>query len=190
MDNSLNISANEGSFNTKKNLAIVGDGNITTTAQNDAVVIQLSNNLTGLKSISTEALQVSNVVIDQNGINAGGQRISNIANAVAPNDAVNLGQLNSALSKVNQDMQTINNRIDKVEDRAYAGIAASNAMSMITPPSGVSNSVGVGFGQYANKQAVAIGYSYTTPNNKWRIRAAAAANGEKGSVAAGVNYSW
>ncbi|SPL72276.1 hemagglutinin [Acinetobacter stercoris] len=87
-------------------LSVLGDGNITTTASQGQIAVSLNKTLTDLTSIST-----GNTFIDSNGlsitggpsittagIDAAGKKISNVADGTAASDAINKGQLDTALT--------------------------------------------------------------------------------------------
>ncbi|MDO4894333.1 ESPR-type extended signal peptide-containing protein [Moraxella sp.] len=93
----LTFTGDTGSTNTKKlgdTLAITGDDNIITTASEQGMAISLNRNLTA------DSLSIGNVLINNAGINAGNQVVSNVANGVADNDAVNVAQLKANSVKV------------------------------------------------------------------------------------------
>lgn len=61
-------------------------------------------------SVVSDKMTVGNIIIDKaTGINGGGKTISNIANGVNATDAVNKGQLDSAINNVNNNINVIAN---------------------------------------------------------------------------------
>ncbi|CAM9323887.1 Trimeric autotransporter adhesin YadA-like C-terminal membrane anchor domain-containing protein [Acinetobacter bereziniae] len=61
-------------------------------------------------SVVSDKMTVGNIIIDKaTGINGGGKTISNIANGVNASDAVNKGQLDSAINNVNNNINVIAN---------------------------------------------------------------------------------
>ncbi|MBP3222246.1 MAG: YadA-like family protein [Neisseriaceae bacterium] len=83
------------------NLKMVGsNANITTTASGDTVTFALNNDLT-LTSVSTGGVKLS-----ANGLNNGGKKITGVANGTANTDAVNVGQLNTAITNAGTAAQT------------------------------------------------------------------------------------
>ncbi|KGQ69415.1 hypothetical protein OA57_11735, partial [Chelonobacter oris] len=100
---------NDSSTGIKKlgeEVAFSGDDNITTAATADGVQVKLNTTLTGLESVT-----IGDVVINNQGIDAGDKQIKNVAsagdisNAENAKNAVNAGDLNSAISNVNNAIQ-------------------------------------------------------------------------------------
>ncbi|WP_249185784.1 YadA family autotransporter adhesin [Burkholderia ambifaria] len=107
-------------------------------------------------------------------IGAPGQerKLANVADAVLPHDAVNLKQLNA------------------VARRAYSGVAAATALSMIPDVDlGKTIAVGVGMGSYLGYQAVALGASVRIGENL-KVRAGAGISSASTTWGAGASYSW
>lgn len=116
---------------------------------NSGVTIQNGPSMTaadgfkyGVSTINDTGLTVGNATVQDNkiaidggpsmtkeGVNAGGQKITNVANGdVSANstDAVNGGQLYSAIDNVNHD-------ISNVDNRARKGIAGAAALAALHP---------------------------------------------------------
>ena len=157
----------------------VGDGkNITTAANGDTVKIELNKNIevdsvtAGSTVVNNDGVKVGNngVAITQNGLNNGGQVISNVAAGVRPTDAVNVSQLNNAVGSVY-------GRIDSVEKHANAGIAQSlAAANMPTASQPGEGMLSISGGVYRGEQGYAIGYSQLSENGRWVIRATGSGN--------------
>ena len=157
----------------------VGDGqNITTAANGDTVKIELNKNIkvdsvtAGSTVVNNDGVKVGNngVALTPNGLNNGGQVISNVAAGVRPTDAVNVSQLNNA-------MGSVYGRIDSVEKHANAGtaqaLAAANMPTASQPGEGMLSISG---GVYRGEQGYAIGYSQLSENGRWVIRATGSGN--------------
>ncbi len=94
-----------------------GDGNIITTVSNNKIAFALNHtlNLTGAGSVTMGDVVVNNggitiangttnnqtVSLTKDGLNNGGNKITNVANGTAPTDAVNLSQLNEVKTTAN-----------------------------------------------------------------------------------------
>ena len=82
--------------------------------------------------------------------------------------------------------QNLHHRINKLEDRAYAGIASATAMASI--PSSDESGLGVGVGGFADKHAVAISYQHNL--GRLKLKLGASANNEKPTYGAGFFYKF
>ena len=96
------------------NIGVVSDGK-------GALNVKLAKDLQGLSSVTTDTLKVPGataddpgVVINKDGINAGGKKITNVANGTDDSDAVNYGQLKGVQETVNNHTTNINNITEKV----------------------------------------------------------------------------
>ena len=111
--------------------------------------------------------------------------LSNVADGKAPNDAVNVKQL--------QEMGAgLNNRIDAVEDNANAGTATALAVAGLPQAYMPGKSmVSMSGGVYRGESGYALGYSTISEGGNWVIKAAASGNsqGYFGGTA-GVGYQW
>ena len=161
---------------------IAGGNNITTSVDpaTKTATVGLKNDIT-VNSVASGGYTVtgSTVTLNANGLNNGGNRITNVADGQNNDDAVNVGQLNRAIagitgvSNFNQAFTNINNRIDEVEDTAKRGIAAVAAMDIEYPeqrPGQVAT--GVGVAHYSGKTALGIGTTFLTENGKVKVSAA------------------
>ena len=100
----LTFTGDTGTTGVKKlgeTVAVTGDANITTTADASGVQVALKRDLNldsvtlGNTSINTTGLTiVGGPSMTNLGVNAGGLKITNVANGVENNDAVNVSQLN------------------------------------------------------------------------------------------------
>ena len=88
----FNVKADTGEvakINSGETLNINGGRNIeTSTTETGAVQVNLKND------INVQSITVGNTSINQSGINAGGNRITNVAAGINDTDAVNVSQLN------------------------------------------------------------------------------------------------
>ena len=94
----LTFTGDSGTTGVKKlgsSVAVTGDSNITTAATTAGVQVKLNSNL-NVTSVTTGPVSLS-----ATGLNNGGQKISNVAAGTANTDAVNVKQLNDAVSNIN-----------------------------------------------------------------------------------------
>ena len=147
--------------------------------------LRLSSVTTGDTHINTNGLFIKGgPSVTKAGIDAAGQKVTNVADGTAPYDAVNRGQLNALDNRLSRE-------IDKVDDRASAGIASAMAAASVpqaTIPG--ANLLGAGTGYYNGHSALSIGYSALSDNGKWIIRSNFSVNSEDTAVSAGVGYQW
>lgn len=169
--------------NTDGNIRIANTGNNVTFNLNPD--LRVSSVTAGNTLINTNGLFIKGgPSVTRYGINAAGQKISHVADATDPADAVNLGQLDAVATRLGR-------AIDEVDDRATAGVASAMAAASIpqvTVPG--SNMMGAGTGYFHGASALAVGYSTLSDNGRWVLRANMSVNSEDAAVSAGVGYQW
>ncbi|UNK05281.1 YadA-like family protein [Psychrobacter raelei] len=213
--NETNIQANTNSINKGLNIgdgvtannyqlgdtvAVTGDSNITTTTRTSGVEVGLADNITvetvtaGNTTINNEGVVVkapansegrTDVALTAQGLNNGGNRLTNVGPGVDPMDAVNVNQLNNLGYK-------LSSKIDDVEDDANAGV--SSAMAMAALPQAYipgKSMVTGGMASYNGQGAVAIGLSKLSDNGRWVFKISGSADTEGnggGAVGAGFHF--
>lgn len=122
---------------------------------------------------------------------AGNERqITNVAGGTEDTDAVNVRQLDAAISQSNQyfsnQFYNLRSEIDKVDKDASAGSAASMAMASM-PQSVLPGKamLTAGVGHYEGQSALAVGVSNFSENGRWVVNFNGSAN-TRGKVGAGV----
>src|SRR5699024_6694701 len=120
------------------------------------IMVALSNDL-DVNSVTTNEVRVNNgPIINENGIDMSGERITNMAPGVDSGDAVNVGQLRDTENRIRGDMH----RMDK---RLRAGIAAAMATAGLPqaylPCKSMMAASG---GTWNGESGMAIGYSTVT----------------------------
>ncbi|MFL1732445.1 YadA family autotransporter adhesin, partial [Moraxella oculi] len=125
------------------------------------------------------------ISLSAQGLNNGGQRITNVAPGVDMTDAVNVGQLMGATNQ-------LAGRIDNVANQSNAGV--SSAMAMAALPQayipGKSMLTG-GIASYNGEGAVAVGFSKLSDNGRWVLKVSGSADTKGkagGSVGAGFHF--
>ena len=175
----FNVKADTGEvakINSGETLNINGGRNIeTTTTETGAVQVNLKND------INVQSITVGNTSINQNGINAGGNRITNVAAGINDTDAVNVSQLNGLKHDIHK-----NRRI------ASQGIAAAMAMNIEYPEQRPGEiATGVGLATYDGQQALAIGANFLTDSGKYKINATYGQGlGKHSRPAAKISVGW
>ncbi|MCL1623596.1 YadA-like family protein, partial [Moraxella sp. Tifton1] len=196
----LTFNTDKGATNPQKlgsTLNVKGDKNITTQAQGDTVEVKLSDDIavnsitTGDSKLDTTGLTINaatpanTISLTAQGLNNGGQRITNVAPGVDMTDAVNVGQLMGATNQ-------LAGRIDNVANQSNAGV--SSAMAMAALPQayipGKSMLTG-GIASYNGEGAVAVGFSKLSDNGRWVLKVSGSADTKGkagGSVGAGFHF--
>ncbi|MGM8897603.1 MULTISPECIES: YadA family autotransporter adhesin [unclassified Psychrobacter] len=228
LDGGLNFGADSGNNINKpigddSVLGFVGGNNITTTAQGSSIRFDLNNNI-NVDSVTTDKVVAGNTTVDDNGLTLtggdnqevklsnngldnGGNKITNVARGEDDSDAVNKGQLDEQFdsidrvingqiadmdSKLEGKVDSLGYRIDDVEDDANAGISAAMAMSSL-PQAYIpgKSMVGGGVASYNGESAVAIGVSRVSDNGRWvmKINGTADTQGNAGgAIGAGFHF--
>jgi len=138
----------------------------------------------GTGSVATEANTVS--------VGSAGneRRITNVAAGVNDTDAVNVGQLNSTVSGIQNQMSGMQGQINSVARDAYSGIAAASALAMIPDvDAGKTLAVGIGTANYKGYQASALGVTARVSQNL-KMRAGVSYSGSNQVWGAGMSYQW
>jgi autotransporter adhesin len=159
------------------NYATVIGANASAAADN-AVAVGANAAATGVNSTAigagSQAANTNSVALGQGSVtdrdnsvsvgSAGNERqITNVAAGTAPTDAVNVGQLNS----VRSDM-------DNFRKDAMGGVAS--AMALANLPQSVlpgRTMVAMGASTYGGQVGTALGMSYMTRDSKWTVKGAA-----------------
>ncbi|PKH81981.1 YadA-like family protein [Psychrobacter sp. 4Bb] len=204
LDAGLNFGADSGANINKpigdgSVLSFTGGNNITTTADGSSIKFDLNGN------ISVDSVTVGTTIINSEGISmqdgpsmtsqglyAGNQRMTGVADGVEATDAVNYSQLSALDSRLNNNMSDLGYKIDEVEDDANAGISAAMAMSAMPQAYIAGKSlIGGGVGTYNGESAVAIGFSKLSNDGRWVIKVNGSADTQGnvgGAVGAGFHF--
>lgn len=180
---------------TQNNIGVVADKNGTMTVQMAKDVnLGPDGSLTvGNTTVNNDGIAIKGgPSMTQSGINAGGKRISNVARGKAPNDAVNMSQLQEVGNAINNRIDNIDNRVNKMDKRRKAGTASALATAGLMQPHRDGQSALVAaVGQYQSETAVAVGYSRISDNGKYGVKVSFSTNsqGEVGGTA-GAGYFW
>ncbi|MES2580784.1 MAG: YadA-like family protein [Pseudomonadota bacterium] len=128
---------------------------------------------------------------------AGNERqITNVAGGTADTDAVNVRQLDAAITQssidVNNRLNALQSDISSVRHDAHAGTASAMAMASM-PQSVVPGKVmmAAGVANYQGQSAMSVGVSNFSENGRWVVNVNGAAN-TRGNAGAsvGVGFHW
>ncbi|RZL63897.1 MAG: hypothetical protein EOP81_11035 [Variovorax sp.] len=176
-------------------VANVGPGGTATyTAGNNMVLTQNGANTTFAVNDNPNfnSVTVGGTSITQNGINAGGNVVSNVAPGVAGTDAVNVNQLNSASAANNAytdaRVNGLGNEMRGIAKNAYAGVAAAMAVQM--PGSYVPGKtvMRIGGAVFKGESAVGVSFRRTAENNGWSLTGGVGLSRAGAAVTAGVEW--
>ena len=134
------------------------------------------------------------------GAAAGPVKLHNVANGVAPTDAVNVSQLaaasTAAVGIANQytdsQVAAVRGELSGVRADLSAGIAGARAMaSMPQAYTAGKSMLALGVGAYGGQTAIALGFSKVSDNGRWIIKLDASADSRrKVGVGFGAGYQW
>ena len=204
IDAGLNFGADSGATINKpvgdgSVLTFTGGNNITTTAAGSSIKFDLNGDInidsvkTGNTTINNNGVSiVGGPSMTASGINAAGNKITDVADGMAPRDAVNMGQLDAVSQRLGNNMNELGYKIGEVEDDANAGISAAMAMSSLPQAYIAGKSlIGGGIGTYNGESAVAIGFSKLSNDGRWvmKVNGTADTQGNAGgSIGAGFHF--
>jgi trimeric autotransporter adhesin len=172
-----NVIAGNGSYAVGNNNTITANNafvlgnNVTIPAGDDGAVVLGNNSASGgANTVSVGAPGAE-------------RRITNVAPGVNPTDAVNVSQLNNAVSNLtamNYDLRR----------RTGFGIAGATALAMIPPSSsGKKVTVGMGYGTYDGYSAGAVSITATVSDNV-QARAGVSFSGSQSTAGAGLSFGF
>ncbi|OAM16137.1 hypothetical protein A7P85_06910 [Eikenella corrodens] len=204
----LNVKGGATGTLTDNNIGVVADNASNTLRLKLAQNVDLGNAgslKTGNTTVNNNGLTINNgPSVTNNGIDAGNKQISNLADGNNPTDAVNVRQLQAAVAagsnaagqqliqQVNNHVNNLNQRIDKLEDNSNAGIAGGIAQSSIPQVTRAGASgIGVGTGYYGGQSAIAVGVSSISDGGNWIMKGSFSINSQgRTGVGAGALYQW
>ncbi len=142
----------------------------------------------GSTSISNDGLKIGEkTYVSSDGLNANGQKITNVAAGEADTDAVNVSQLNAT----NEQVINNSNRISRLGDRVNkvgAGAAALAALHPMDFDPDDKWSFAAGYGNYAGQNAAAIG-AYYRPDEKVMFSVGGTVGNGENMVNAGISFA-
>lgn len=177
-------------------LDFTNGSNTTASVDANGVVKYDLNKDISVDSVTTGKLvadkaNIAGVTIDNNGINAGGKTITNVARGINANDAVTVGQLNDVRTAMsNGDAATLN-RANAYTDSRVSETTAQNAALAALHPLDFNKhdkfQVATGVGNYKNKTSVALGMFYQ-PNENILLSLGSTLGAHRNVVNAGATF--
>ncbi|MGP5501594.1 ESPR-type extended signal peptide-containing protein [Psychrobacter faecalis] len=220
IDAGLNFGADSGAVINKpigdgSVMSFKGGNNIKTTAEGSSIKFDLNGNI-NVESVTTGNTTVNNsgVTIKNGpsmtaagiyagntetapsmtaaGINAAGTKVTNVADGMAPRDAVNYGQLEAVTRGLGGSINELGYKIGEVEDDANAGISAAMAMSSLPQAYIIGKPmIGGGIATFNGESAVAIGFSKMSNDGRWVMKLNGTADTQGnvgGAIGAGFHF--
>ena len=182
------------------------DGNIVISKSGNNVTHNLAKDLKGLSSaefkdgegntttVSGSGVSVTPAVgvgagnpvtLTGEGLNNGGNRITNVAPGIADTDAVNVNQLKAVGANLSQ-------QIEDNKRKAYgaaAGATAQANLPQVMDPG--AKMLAAAVGTVGGQSALAVGMSARSDNGKWVVKGSLSANTQSQvSAGVGVGYTW
>ncbi|MBW9103314.1 YadA family autotransporter adhesin, partial [Paraburkholderia phenoliruptrix] len=215
-DDAVNVSQMNAAISTVTNIAqaasnpmFAADGNRDTEAASASGTHSTAMGANASASAANSVALGANSVADRaNTVSVGSagneRQITNVAAGTATTDAVNVGQLNASISAAvgdlpagmtaksytDQQINSVQNTVNEVAKGAYAGIAATTALTMIPDVDRDKTiAVGIGGGTYKGQQAVALGVSARITENL-KMKAGAGTSSQGMTVGVGASYQW
>ncbi len=193
--NSVNFGANTDPKHsvTNKDGMITFDGDKDTKYSANGMAIEDRNNL------DTASYNLDGMVADSNGkhveftttnISAGDQQIHNITAGTLGTDAVNVNQLNSAVSNISNHYDALTNKVNKNHNEAKRGISGTAALAALHPLDFDPDhklDVMAGYGHFHNANSVALGMAYR-PNEDLMFTVGSTVGNGDTVVNAGISY--
>ena len=138
------------------------------------------------ENVNHNSVTTNDLTVNKGGnVDMGGNQVHNVKAGTEDTDAVNVSQLRS-------NVTNLNNRINKVGKEARGGIAGANAaagLPQVYIPG--KSMVAASAGTFKGESAVAVGYSRSSDNGKviFKLQGNANTQGDVGG-SVGVGYQW
>ncbi|MDB5830168.1 MAG: hypothetical protein JWQ73_4388 [Variovorax sp.] len=166
-------------------------------------------NVSQLKAVQTAVVNIDNNAVkydttaagttNYNSVNLGNSNstgpvtLGNVANGVAPTDAVNVQQLNAGVAGANAytdaRVNGLQGNIDGVARKAYAGVASAMALESAPYIAG-KTTYAAGVGYYQSQGAIGVALRRTADNGRWSVTGGVSASAGGVAVRAGVSGIW
>ncbi|MDY6030124.1 MAG: YadA-like family protein, partial [Acidaminococcaceae bacterium] len=123
------------------------------------------------------------VALTKDGLNNGGNRITNVAKGEAPTDAVNVDQLREVVNGVGNAVHDVDRRVSKVG----AGAAALAALHPVDFDADNKLDIAAGWGHYKGQSSAALGAFYRPDERTMFSLGGTVGNGEN-MINAGITF--
>ena len=156
--------ANKALVEAQKHSTVTGGNNVTVTKATN------SNGGTNYE-VNVNKVEFGNVKLNENGLNNGGNKITNVANGTISStstDAVNGGQLHEVISETNSQITNLNSRVSNLDNRINQVGASAAALAALHPQDFNPDdkwTLAIGYGNYKGAHEVAFGAFYRPNEN-------------------------
>ena len=134
----------------------------------------------GDTAISGDGLTVAGgPSVTKKGVDAGGQKVTNVAPGDEDTDAANMGQLRELAENAGTVINNVSNEVNRLDDRMRKGLAGAAALAALHPIEMDSKfGMGLGYGNYRSANAMAMGLFYRPQDNLMFSIGGSMGNGE------------
>ena len=180
---------------TAGDTVITGDGVTANTFRSGATVIN-NEGVTATKFTAGETSVSSNGLaieggpsVTKGGIDGGGKQVTNVAAGENDTDAATFGQLKDLAAGAGQAINNVSNEISRVDSRMKKGLAGAAALAALHPiDTDDKFTMGLGYGNYRNAHAGAIGVFYR-PTEKIMLSVGGAMGNGENMINAGLSFA-
>ena len=192
-------SVNFGAVTDPKHSVTNKDGMITFDGDKDTKYSANGMAIEDRNTLDAANYNIDGMVADSNGkhveftttnISAGGQQIHNVTAGTLGTDAVNVSQLNSAVSNISNHYDALQNKVNKNHNETKRGIAGTAALAALHPLDFDPDhklDVMAGYGHFHNANSVALGMAYR-PNEDLMFTVGSTVGNGDTVVNAGISY--
>lgn len=192
-------SVNFGAVTDPKHSVTNKDGMITFDGDKDTKYTANGMAIEDRNTLDAANYNIDGMVADSNGkhveftttnISAGDQQIHNVTAGTLGTDAVNVSQLNSAVSNISNHYDALTNKVNKNYNETKRGIAGTAALAALHPLDFDPDhklDVMAGYGHFHNANSVALGMAYR-PNEDLMFTVGSTIGNGDTVVNAGISY--
>ena len=182
----VNKSVKVGNTTIEDNKMTMGDTVIT----NSGVT---ANRFTaGNTTVSNDGVTIANgPSVTKKGVDAGGQKVTNVAPGEADTDAANMGQLRELADNAGNAINNVSNEVNRLDGRMKKGLAGAAALAALHPMDFDPDdklTFAAGMGNYRGQNAAAIGAFYR-PDEKIMFSVGGTVGNGENMVNAGVSFA-
>lgn len=205
--NVTDAEGNTSNIGPNATVAFVGDSNISVqqtgsdgagrveVALNDDINVKSITTVTiATQSLTTNEIAINNggPIINEQGIDMSGNRITNVAAGVDATDAVNVEQLNQATGNLQGQVSELRHDLRRQDKRLSGGVAAAMATAALPQaylPGKTMMSLAAG--TWNSESGMAVGFSGISDNGHWiyKVSGNTTSRGDYGG-AVGIGYQW